>query len=455
MKRFALLGFLMLFLGCRSADVSVEDRGPAPVPSPPSWDAFDVVDEVYRFGSEDLWPGFDPRLVPMAIYDGERTLFFRPPDPPAESRPVPGHLEVWALDGRHPAVTANSSAAIGGVESATMMLGSSAMSLREAAALLIHEAYHVHQREYHPAWSANEADLFTYPLDDLEGLVLRRLESEALRRALKEKEGAVSQCWAWTALDLRRQRFAALSPESVAYERQSELNEGLATWIEYRVLARPVANLLPERGFKPERVRERSYATGAALATLLDRFSSGWRADLVRNDRLHLDEMLDRRLPGSPAACSFSREERRAIELAAATDVERLIENRQRQKDEFLARPGWRLVVTAESMPLFPQRFDPLNVQVLGEGAVLHGRFLQLGNAYGTVEVLARESLTEPAGRHPLFEGVRTLTITGLEEPSVLRQNGTGISLSIQGITLELRDATVEARDEILHLRLP
>jgi hypothetical protein len=434
----------------------VRDREPVPATSgEETWDAFDLVAEADVVGGGELWPGFDPRVVPVAIHVGERTLLFRHPDPPAEFRPVPGHPKVREFEGRHPAVTANSSAVIGGVETATVMLRSSSMPLRASAALLIHEAFHVHQREHHPAWSGNEVALFTYPVENSENLALRRLESEALRRALKEGEGNASRCWARTALDSRQQRFAALSEESVAYERQSELNEGLATWIEHRVLGEPVAALFPPEEFAPERVRERAYATGAALATLLDRFSSGWRTDLVRDDSLHLDGMLDRVLLRNPDSCFFAPEERRAAELTAGQDVERLIARRQRQKEEFAARPGWRLVVTAASMPLFPQRFDPLNVEVLGEGAVLHGRFLLLGNQHGTVEVLGRESLTEAAGIHPLFEGVRRLTISGLKEPLILRQNEAGVSLSASGITLKFRNATVETLDEVVHLRLP
>lgn len=69
------------------------------------------------------------------------------------------------MTGRQERVTANSSAEIGGVPTAIVLLGpaSDRRTLRDVAALTIHETFHVFQRLRHPGWSGNEADLFTYP----------------------------------------------------------------------------------------------------------------------------------------------------------------------------------------------------------------------------------------------------------------------------------------------------
>ncbi|HEV2121173.1 MAG TPA: hypothetical protein VGW38_00165, partial [Chloroflexota bacterium] len=179
MHPFVVLFLFALFAGCRSAPVPAT---PAPEGTP--GDAYAVVIEADRLAARDLWPGFDPRAIPVAIYDGERTLLFRHPAPPAGFRPVSGRDGVWAYPGRYSSVTANSSAEIGGVSTATLMPATGAGSLLRQAGILIHEAFHVYQREHHPAWQANEAELFTYPVDDAELLTLRRMEAEALRRAL-------------------------------------------------------------------------------------------------------------------------------------------------------------------------------------------------------------------------------------------------------------------------------
>lgn len=51
------------------------------------------------------------------------------------------------------------------------------MSADEWAALATHEIFHVFQRALHPGRSGNEADYFTYPVDDTTALALRRVET--------------------------------------------------------------------------------------------------------------------------------------------------------------------------------------------------------------------------------------------------------------------------------------
>ena len=104
-----------------------------------------------------------------------------------------------------------------------------AASLGEVAALATHESFHIYQRERHPGWIANEADLFTYPIDSAELLALRRLEKEAFRRALSAPGEAGAACWARGALAIRNQRFTPMESIFAAYERKTELVEDLAT----------------------------------------------------------------------------------------------------------------------------------------------------------------------------------------------------------------------------------
>ena len=52
---------------------------------------------------------------------------------------------------------------------------------------MIHETFHVFQRQRHPAWAANEAELFLYPVDDAGLLAAGRQETEAFQRALAAK----------------------------------------------------------------------------------------------------------------------------------------------------------------------------------------------------------------------------------------------------------------------------
>jgi hypothetical protein len=353
----------------------------------------------------DVWPGFDPQKIPIAIYDGKRTTLHHHPSPPPE-------LRSGVFEGRHPSVTGNSSVTLGGVETATVL------AQNPTPGLIAHEQFHVYQRTKHPKWIANEVELFTYPIDDAEALALLRRETDALRAALDGNKSA-----AQLALELRRQRFAKIGANAAAYERGSELNEGLATYVQHRIDGGPVVlNDTPA-----EAVRDRFYQSGLALALLLDRYDPKWRETLENGDPRSLDELL--------AAAILPN-----VDVAA--EVREVGVRREQRKREFLDQPGWTVVITAGDQPFFPSRFDPLNVHVVGKGEVLHTRFLQLNG----IEILGRSALTEAAGEHPLFSGVRRVTLTGFKTKPEVKDD----RLVADGVTADLRGATVEiyTRDE-------
>ena len=58
------------------------------------------------------------------------------------------------------------------------------------------------------------------------------------RRALANTENAGAACWARVALSYRRERFAAMDSAFPRYERLTELNEGLAAYVQLRASGR-------------------------------------------------------------------------------------------------------------------------------------------------------------------------------------------------------------------------
>ena len=428
---------------------------PAPASRRTAPGVFAVVDEVDRIAAAaDLWPGFDPRRVPVEIYDGQTTLLFRHPNPPKEFVSLSSRRGVWAFPGRHETVTANAPAELNGVWTATVMLAPGrSLPLRERAALVVHEMFHVFQRERHPDWRADELELFVYPFEDAGGLELRRLESEALRRAADGARGGAA-CWARTALDLRRERFARMPAGSARYERGTELNEGLAAYVEARAAGKTKSGLSAGE-FPAEDVRRRSYLSGRALALLLDRFAPRWKQQLEAGDKRPLDELLAAALPQARGRCVLTPGARARARERARGEVSQLLARRDAAKRDFRARAGWTLVLVArDGSPLWPQGFDPLNVQRVGGAEVLHTRFLKLGNDAGSIEVLGRASLTEGAGQHPLFNGVRRLTVAGLAaEPSVEESAG-GVKLSAENLKAEFRGAAVTRDGRTLTVQL-
>jgi hypothetical protein len=420
------------------------------VSTPEESRAVAVAAEVQRLDSRALWPGFDPSKIPLAIFDGEKTFLFRHPHPPPEFRPVADLPETAIAPGRHPLVRANTSISLGGVRTAILLLdGPEKHPVGESAVLAVHEAFHVFQAERHPKWGGNEADLFTYPIDDPILLQLSRLETESLRRALAARDRRGAACWSAAALDLRRRRFAALGETGALYERGTELKEGLARLVESRARGTSIPQpVLPEKDFAPGEVRSRSYAVGHAFGVLLDRFAAGWDAGLESVGEKTLDGLLAQALSTERAGlpCRFSARKtadaldraRRSVELTRLT--------RAAIRDDFFARPGWRIVVVAASEPLSPQGFDPLNVERLGPGEVLHSRWVRLGNSSGSLEVLDARAVTESAGTHPLFEGVRRVTVTGVREEPEVRESATGITLKATGVTAEFGGARLERK---------
>lgn len=419
----------------------------------------DIVAEVDRLAAQPLWPGFEPRQTPVAIYDGERTWLFRHPSPPEGFVLDPEHEGAWIYPGQHAEVRSNTSTNLGGVSTATFIMNPAAKrSLTESAGIVIHETFHVFQRRYHPDWTANEGELFVYPVEDAEALHLRRLETEALRRALLAPNEQEAAGWAKLALEVRGDRFALLPEGSVGYERGTELNEGLANYVEGQATGESVKNLLSAEEFPAEAVRQRIYPVGRALGVLLDRFDPEWTPKLDGGQAKFIDELLNAALARVDAPSQdFSDAEVSASLRRAYADTAALQKKKTNLRQEFLSQPGWKVVLVVEGgEPLWPQGFDPLNVERLGGTEVLHTRFLKLGNSSCSLEVLNRRALTEAAGAHPLFNGVRRLTVTGLPAEPTVNVPGEGhkVVVKAEGFQAEVQNTVVDQSGKTVTITL-
>jgi hypothetical protein len=380
------------------------------------------------------WPGFEPGSTPVAVYDGARTWLRRHPSPPGGFDAVASTQGLFVFDGLYPALRANTSAEIGGVLTATVMNA-------DSAAVLMHECFHVYQRQHHPSWQANEAALFTYPVEDAGNAALATLEALALRRALSSPDAS---CWAARAAQTRRERFARLPADAVAYERGTELNEGLAQYIQDRSAGHD-----PDlsRAFGPADVRARAYVVGEAIALVLDRDGAAWKERVAGS----LDELLP---ATAKPLCDYTAAERAVALEHASVAVKELLVRRGERLSAFEHAPGWRVtVLAAQDRPLELRGFDPMNVENLGEGRVLHGRMVQLGNQNGGGDVLDHESLTAGAGSHPLFQGVRSWTILLVAEPGIKLQDR-NVEVTAPGLRLNFRRADVETRGQAIVIRL-
>jgi hypothetical protein len=416
----------------------------------------EVLDAYDDLAARSSWPGFEAREIPLALFDDERTYLYRHPTPPDEFQTLRGLDGVLVLDSVHPAMRANTSIELAGALTATVRVSPEQMETpAELARLLVHEAFHVFQNERHPEWTANEVDLFVYPVHRVSLLQQRRLETGALRRALTAPDSVRTVCWSNAFLRIRDDRFGRLPQEAVAYERGTELREGLARYVEATAVGDPNPSL-PADGFLPEDVRQRSYATGHALGRLLDLLDRDWKQRLEQGEVESLDGAIRAATAGLDVRrCGPSPDEVRRARAVARSDSADLVRRNETARRGFEDALGWRIVVDApEASPLFPGGFDPLNVRVLDRTHVLHGRWLQLSNDSVTIEVLDRPSLTAGVGPHPLFNGVQRLTVTGLRTEPTVAEGEDMLTITAEGVDVTARGAVLVREERVLRLEL-
>ncbi len=415
-----------------------------------------VIERFDALAARRPWPGFDATAIPLALYDSERTYLIRHPGPPEGFRPMRGAGGVMVSDSVHPEMRANTDIELAGVRTATVSWDrAGGVGADALARTLLHEAFHAFQSERHPSWTANEVSLFTYPAGRATLIGLRRLETGALRRAVEAPDSVRVLCWSQAFLRIRRDRFARLPEEAVAYERGTELREGLARYVAAYAAGDPPPEL-PGDGFPPEEVRARGYATGHALAALLDGLDPGWKRALEAEERASLDEALATAVePHRVRRCAPTPDEQARARTVARADSAALVRRNRDELARFESAPGWRIEVeAARGAPLWPGQFDPLNVRVLGDFQVLHGRSLELSGEAGTIDARDVAVLTRGVGPHPLFNGIASVRVTGLRAEPELDTRADTTRVTAEGVRVELRGASVTREGRVVRLVL-
>jgi hypothetical protein len=432
-------------------------------------DVFAILAVIDEAATRQVWPEFRLSDWPIAVFDGSQTLLLRHPSPPTEFAPLPGKPAVLAMPGRHPAVAGNSTTDIGGVRTATVV-AAPGHALDGILLAYVEEVFHVFWLRRHANYRPNEMARYAYPVKDAGNLRRVLAEDEALARALEVESADLARAWAATFVGIRKERAAPLGGDERAFETGLEMMEGTANSVARVVVGeKPAATAARLRAPREaDQIRWRYYDSGAAICLLLDRLQADWKTRIDAEPdttALALLEAAVARDAARPAA--FSPAELSGFETKAAAAIGDLSARQRSVRDELLGRGGPRLVfeVVAGGEPLHVARFDPINLFVLDGGAVVHPHYLTLSSAAGRVEVTnpayARGSyggivaLTAPAGRHPLTDGIRALTVVGLRGmPKVDRREG-AVSIETDGIHITLRDADARAEGETLYISLP
>lgn len=374
-----------------------------------------------------IWPEWGLEKTPLLIYEAGRAAYLvNHPKPPsdfsrlADKFPLLG--PVHAKFGRDPRFNANTSIDLAGIPTAcigytTAPSEAETPSLRFIA-LVFHEAFHAFQaRSGKEGKGAVEGILLRYPDLNAENLALSQMEQMILYDLIRF-EDAPDPERIRAFLAVRGARARAVGAEFVRGERGIEYQEGIPTFVEVRLLeeARKAAAANPGLGaddpyrlgfavgpalreadyygrllrfsFDSGTVRSRAYATGMALALILERMGADWKGAALSGDK-YLDEILADLVPLPPeksaALLAQARREYGYADLLkiAGDRVARVTRDRKQAEESFRRQEGVQVTVKLPEIPVELRNFDPLNVQPIDATTAIHRRTLSLAFGEG------------------------------------------------------------------------
>jgi hypothetical protein len=417
-----------------------------------------------------IWPGFHPESIPTlyVIPHHAKLLLAWRDTAPAGFTPLPGVPGALWTDTQSVSFPSGRFIAFLGVDSTA--------SLGDVAGLALHEEFHsfehMSRRDRRRFGEGENALLVAeYPVFDVENETLWAIEGRLLRRAFLARTAADSRALARRFLAVRELRRARLDTAIATFEELGELNEGLAQYALLRGVtelgraagapwdaqARRIVS--DETGLLDSllvstrnSVRRRFYATGSTMSLLLDRLAGpDWKRALVARDRTVRQELalaVDYRGAaglGARWADSLARL-RTTVRSEAERAVAALRAQRRAQADSVAGRSGERIVIEAGGLRgrLFYCGFDPENVFQVGDGRVLHARFLNLCGG-DSISVTFRQAALEDRGTgsyQTVIADSAAVTITAAGAPLAIPDTG---SVDASGVRIEAPQFTLAA----------
>jgi hypothetical protein len=412
----------------------------------PVADVFELMDEINLVKKDALWPGFYPGEIPTAIFDGINTYLFKHPSPPEAFMVLRKKEEAWVFKGQHGQVRGNSRVQLNGIWTATSVLRTHSRltgekySMQNLAGIIIHEQFHVFQRLKHPDWRPNDGHLFNYPLDTPEMLALRRLETEALRRAVSAQIHEEASGWVKEALRWRDKRHHLLDDVLIQYEGELQRFEGLAEYIECMSGGKDLTRIPVDPGFAPGAIRHLGYLLGRWTAAILDRLDSNWKETMESGQAEYLHEILETTASSSNHTYMFSDEEQKSFLQKAKEAVEDRGNTVQRLRKEFDSQQGYRIEIVSFKTPLNLVMFFADRTEALSQRELLHRFLLMLRNDKCVITVRELMSITENDGS----TGVEKLTVAGITEKPLIENIESKIKITAKGFHTEFSKADLE-----------
>lgn len=341
------------------------------------------------------WPGYTPAVIPVAIFNAEKVVYFNHPSPP-EKRP-----ELFAATAME----------INEVVTATIPLQFCA-NKKDVITFLYHEGFHVYQDKSFTFEIDEEFKFFKmlafYPELDSMHRACCAAETDIYNSSMDSKKKA--QYIATLALK-RREIFnhkGVLTLEKIV-----ERKEGTAFYVE---------NKIKKQFFKidtPLKVLYgyfRHYTFGAAACQLLDNLIQGWHTRVEQKDsptdiliEMHQNKTPDITFLDIPGKIKKEHKEREKIRSCIAKMIEKGVIHIQLQEVKF-------------------RGFNPRKIVSLGDGRLLHTDFVILHTPAGNIE-LHGNVIEDYTTNEVIFPEI-PLTITG----KTLEVNTERANISLHGI---------------------
>ncbi len=300
-----------------------------------------------------VWPGWNASDTPLLFYlPGIQDVLINHPKPPAGFRRYSGSLvfpgaeihvrdgtTFFEFDGQNTALDVAGATTLvvadtlsnrrsnvrgwlqdpraGSTKAAELTFDQLQGSPYDSICMIAHEAFHAYQKKQASKKGGSEEALTRYPTIASKNTLGLALEGDLLAEALRSTKPEEVRAHAIRWLAVRNDRRKGLTPDAASYEDRIEYLEGLAKYVEYRLLevlegraARPAmiwqqgfhgyADLRPQRerlvrmlekmmrgevninndpyGASPMRMR--LYYSGMAIGVLLDRLSPNWKQQM-------------------------------------------------------------------------------------------------------------------------------------------------------------------------------
>jgi hypothetical protein len=417
-----------------------------------------------------IWPGFHPESIPtLYVIPGRAKLFVAWRDrAPAGFAPLPGAPGALWTDTQSVSFPNDRFIAFLSVDS-TATVG-------DVAGLALHEEFHAFERQSRVegrtfGGGENAMLVADYPVFDVENETLWAIEGRLLRRAFRASTVAETRAVARRYVAVRELRQSRLDTAFATFEKMGEMNEGLAQYallrgvIELgrsrRIVADETALLdsLLER--TRNSVRRRFYATGATMSLLLDRLAGpSWKRALVAGNRTLQQELA--LVAGYRGAASLGAgwvdsldRLRRTVRPEVEHAVAALRARRGAQADSVMRRPGERIVVEATGLRarhFFYCGFDPQNLLQVGDGRMLHARFVVLCGGDSVAVTFQQPALEDRAtgAYQTVIADPATIVVTAGGAPLAIPDTGTvdaaGVRIEAPGFTLQAPHASLARR---------